>query len=58
MKDTVPKNPGPKWIEYDSSLPKGTIKGSFPTPRILGLGIRIAHIYAVLSRTLFVGGVT
>ena len=46
--------PGPKWVDYDYSIGEGMIKGKqpFPSSSILML------TSAVLSRTLFVGGVT
>ena len=48
--------PGPKWIEYDRTLGDGMIKGE-QTARP---GDTLAHteMCTVLSRTLFVGGVT
>lgn len=50
--------PGPKWVEYDRSLSEGTIKGKLITNH--GSLARRPKLtpYSVLSRTLFVGGVT
>ena len=47
--------PGPKWMEYDRSLGEGNIKGK---NRSSNDENSEAHSHLVLSRTLFVGGVT
>ena len=47
--------PGPKLIEYDYSLGNDRIQGK---PNQSVLTVFRAYIYLVLSRTLFVGGVT
>ena len=48
--------PGPKWMEYDRSLGDSTIKGKLQRPTMPNQ--TLAHNETVLSRTLFVGGVT
>ena len=49
--------PGPKNIDYDQSLPRDHIKGKFVYDPATN-GRPFSHIEIVLSRTLFVGGVT
>ena len=57
QEQTLPP-PGPKWIEYDRSLGEGHIKGK-KQPPIGKISWKVqANICTVLSRTLFVGGVT
>lgn len=50
--------PGPKWVEYDRSLGEGTIKGKHHQSCVTLEGNRTLMPDLVLSRTLFVGGVT
>jgi len=47
--------PGPKWVDYDYSIGEGMIKGK---QLCLSTTIPHADLVTVLSRTLFVGGVT
>ena len=55
-RDEALPNPGPKWIEYDRSIDEGMIKGKFQIrPQ---LDSAVLTFPEVLSRTLFVGGVT
>lgn len=49
--------PGPKWVEYDRSLSEGTIKGKHQSCVTLDRNPTLMPDL-VLSRTLFVGGVT
>lgn len=49
--------PGPKWMEYDPSLADGTIKGE-STKNVMDNCNLMLMLALVLSRTLFVGGVT
>lgn len=51
-----PRPGGPKWVEFDRDLPQGHIKGKWSRKSVL-LDI-LANNRTVLSRTLFVGGVT
>lgn len=50
--------PGPRNIQYDHSLPPGSIKGESCLLPLIARQVYILIICAVLSRTLFVGGVT
>jgi protein NRD1 len=51
--------PGPKWMEYDRTMAEGTIKGKFwPYPGGRTGELHADRMHPVLSRTLFVGGVT
>lgn len=50
--------PGPKWMEYDQTLADGTIKGMFMTQSRIKQCYQMLMMPLVLSRTLFVGGVT
>lgn len=51
--------PGPKWMEFDRTMAEGTIKGkSWPCRDESGKRSSSRIAYTVLSRTLFVGGVT
>ena len=50
--------PGPKWIQYDRSIGEGMIKGKRPPQLAILVKCIYLHILEVLSRTLFVGGVT
>ena len=53
QEQTLPP-PGPKWMEYDRSLGEGKIKGNTNHEFLKSK----THTHSVLSRTLFVGGVT
>lgn len=55
--ETVLPPPGPKWMEYDSSLADGTIKGMCKKRVMVQCNLMLI-LGLVLSRTLFVGGVT
>ena len=55
--DHILPPPGPKWIEYDHSIGEGMIKGEL-SKWSTTLTSAMLMITPVLSRTLFVGGVT
>lgn len=56
QEQTLPP-PGPKWVDYDHSIGEGMIKGKQGAPLDI-IAARHADNDPVLSRTLFVGGVT
>lgn len=47
--------PGPKWVDYDYTIGEGMIKGTHPSSKASS---SVIDWSLVLSRTLFVGGVT
>lgn len=55
--DTALPPPGPKWIEHDPTLKENHIKGKRSYCVLLGRNLMLMQCL-VLSRTLFVGGVT